>query len=115
MNWTDDPMHDTRFRMFTPGDTYMVYPGGRSSIRFERIIEGVEAVEKCRILRAEYASSHQTEALRRLDAAIQLFQSGKLANDKTSAQLVNYLQRVLNGLPDDTGLSLFKPVGEASK
>ena len=113
MNWTDDPMHDTRFRMFTPGDTYMVYPGGRSSIRFERIIEGVEAAEKCRILRAEYASGHQTEALRRLDAAIQLFQSGKLATDKTAAQLVNYLQRVLNGLPDDTGLSRFKPEGEA--
>lgn len=112
MNWTDDPLHDTRFRMFTAGDTYMVYPGGRSSIRFERIIEGVEAAEKCRILRAEYEASHQDEKLRRLNAAIQLFQSGKLETDNTAAQMVNHLQRVLNELPDDPGTPRLNAMGE---
>lgn len=91
----------------------MVYPGGRSSIRFERIIEGVEAAEKCRILRAEYEASHQDEKLRRLNAAIQLFQSGKLETDKTAAQMVNHLQRVLNELPDDPGKPRLKTKREA--
>lgn len=50
LNWTDDPVHDTRFRMFAPGDTYMVYPGPRTSVRFERLIEGIQQAEKARLL-----------------------------------------------------------------
>lgn len=100
MNWTDDPMHDTRFRLFTPGDTYMVYPGGRSSIRFERVIEGVEAAEKYRILREEYEQSHQTEALHRLNNVLEGFKSGHLASEEEAAYHVNRLQRVLNGLTE---------------
>lgn len=40
-NWTNDPLTDTRFHMFAPGDTYFVYPDGRSSIRYERMLEGI--------------------------------------------------------------------------
>src|SRR3546814_397171 len=37
--WVKDPLHDTRFRAWPAGDTYLVYPGGRSSIRFEQLID----------------------------------------------------------------------------
>ena len=39
----------------------MVYPGARSSVRFERLIDGIEISEKVRTLRAKYPE--QKEAL----------------------------------------------------
>ena len=35
------------------GDTYLVYPYNRSSMRFERLIDGIENAEKIRQLRRE--------------------------------------------------------------
>ncbi len=100
MNWTDDPLRDTRFRMFTPGDTYVVYPGGRSGIRFERIIEGVQAAEKIRILRELYAQNGDTEVLQKLNNAIAAFESGVVSEYNSSAWLVNYLESLLNQSPE---------------
>ena len=34
-SWTRDPEHDARFRSWAAGDTYMVYPEGRTSVRFD--------------------------------------------------------------------------------
>jgi hypothetical protein len=42
---------DTRFITWGAGDCYLLYPGGRTSARFERMIEGIQAYEKIRILR----------------------------------------------------------------
>ena len=50
MNWNDDPLHDTRYRLFGSGDTFCIYPGPRSSVRFESFIKGVQLAEKVRIL-----------------------------------------------------------------
>ncbi len=99
MNWTNDPLRDTRFRMFTPGDTYIVYPGARSGIRFERIIEGIQAAEKVRLLREEFTREGKTEELQALEAALKPFQTGVLSFPNTSARLVNVLQSVLNDAP----------------
>ncbi len=99
MNWTDDPLVDTRFRMFTPGDTYIVYPGGRSGIRHERIIEGVQAAEKVRILREEYEAAGNTEASQRLEQVLSAFSSGVVTNINSSARLVNYMHSLLNDAP----------------
>lgn len=38
-SWTESPLQDSRFRSWAAGDCYLVYPDGRSSIRFERLIE----------------------------------------------------------------------------
>ena len=46
-------MLDSRFTAWAAGDTYILYPDGRSSTRFERLIEGIQAYEKIRILRNE--------------------------------------------------------------
>ncbi len=62
-SWTEDPIRDSRFRTWAAGDTYMVYPEGRSSIRFERLVEGVQDFEKMRILRAEPGKGEIIEAL----------------------------------------------------
>ena len=48
-SWTADPEHDARFRTWAAGDCYMVYPGGRSSVRFEKLLEGLQLYEKARL------------------------------------------------------------------
>lgn len=52
-SWTEDPLSDSRFRRFPAGDTYMVYPGGLSSVRFERLREGIQDFEKISIIKKE--------------------------------------------------------------
>ena len=54
-SWPARPEYDSRFRRWASGDTYIVYPDARSSVRFERLIDGVEFYEKVRTLRAKYA------------------------------------------------------------
>ncbi len=67
-SWPENPEVDSRFSNFASGDTYFPYPYGRSSLRFERMIDGIEAAEKIRILRAD-PSLDLTE----LDKALQPF------------------------------------------
>ena len=50
-SWVKNPLQDSRFTAWAAGDTYMIYPEGRSSIRFERLIEGIQSYEKIRILK----------------------------------------------------------------
>ena len=52
-SWVEKPLHDSRFTNWAAGDTYILYPDARTSIRFERLIEGIQAYEKIRILRNE--------------------------------------------------------------
>ena len=44
------------------GDTYFVYPYNRSSVRFERLIDGIEIAEKIRQLRREGVDTAPVEA-----------------------------------------------------
>ena len=52
-SWCENPMMSSRYGNWPAGDTYLVYPEGRSSIRFERLIDGIEVSEKVRILKKE--------------------------------------------------------------
>jgi hypothetical protein len=65
-SWTENPLTDSRFRCNPAGDTYIVYPGGRSSIHFERLREGIQDAEKIRILREKFTLSSDAEALAKL-------------------------------------------------
>jgi hypothetical protein len=49
--WAADPLRDARHVLWPAGDTFLVYPGGHSSIRFEKLREGISDVEKIRVLR----------------------------------------------------------------
>ncbi len=55
-SWVEDPLTDSRFRTWPAGDTYFVYPGARSSIRFERLREGIQDYEKIKILKSEFGN-----------------------------------------------------------
>lgn len=52
-SWCKDPVMDSRYGAWPAGDTFLVYPEGRSSVRFERLIDGIEVSEKVRILKKE--------------------------------------------------------------
>ena len=49
-SWVENPLTDSRFRTWPAGDTYIVYPEARSSIRFERLVEGIQDIEKLKLI-----------------------------------------------------------------
>lgn len=48
--WSLDPMKDSRYDNYASGDCFLVYPGNRSSVRFEKLRDGIEEFEKLRTL-----------------------------------------------------------------
>ncbi|MDG5800592.1 DUF6067 family protein [Marinilabiliaceae bacterium ANBcel2] len=66
-SWVEDPLSDSRFRAWPAGDTYQVYPGPRSSIRFERLIEGIQDFEKIRLVKSALKKKGEKEKLHELE------------------------------------------------
>jgi len=88
-SWNADPLHDARFRRWVAGDTYKVYPGNRSSIRFERLREGIQDYEKVNILRKEYSQAGNSENLKKLEDAIKNFELEILKKSPASDAVKN--------------------------
>jgi hypothetical protein len=59
--WPADPARDARHPFWPAGDCYLVYPGGNSCIRFEKLREGIVDFEKIRIIRNKAAKSANTK------------------------------------------------------
>jgi hypothetical protein len=55
--WPEDPVRDARFGSWPAGDCFLVYPGANSSIRYEKLREGIADYEKIRILKGLAAGS----------------------------------------------------------
>jgi hypothetical protein len=49
--WPEDPMRDARFGSWPAGDCYLVYPGANSSVRYEKLREGIVDYEKMMIVK----------------------------------------------------------------
>ena len=62
-SWPSDPQMDSRFGSWPAGDTYLTYPQCHSSLRFERLIDGIESAEKVRRLRAAGVDISDVEAM----------------------------------------------------
>lgn len=95
--WVKDPLLDSRFRTWAAGDTYIVYPGPRTSIRFERLIEGIQDYEKIRILRAEFAAKGQVDKAQQLEKALRQFDVTILSGT-AAADILNPAKALLNSL-----------------
>lgn len=85
-SWVKDPLRDSRFRAFGAGDCFQIYPGGRSSVRMERLIEGIQDYEKVRILREEF--KNDPVKLKKLEEILAEFKLEKLA-EIPAAEMVN--------------------------
>lgn len=71
-SWVEDPLESTDFTKWPSGDCFLVYPGNRSSIRFERLRDGFEDFEKIALLRtqASKGSPELRKAVDDLDALL---------------------------------------------
>ena len=84
-NWPRDPLLDSSFPghrgkgSWKPGDTYLLYPDGRTSVRWEAFRDSVENFEKIRSLRAA------GKATAELDAALAALKFDKDSATKSAA------------------------------
>ena len=91
-SWTEDPLRDSRFWSWAAGDTYSIYPGPRSSIRFQRLTEGLQDCEKIHILRQQLNGKR----LEQLNAMLAKFTPEYMATKKQSAsEMVRELHDML--------------------
>ena len=74
-SWTLDPLADARFRTWPAGDCFVVYPGGRGSVRFSKLTEGIQDFEKIRILRAQWQKEGNEAKLAQLAEILKPFTS----------------------------------------
>jgi hypothetical protein len=61
-SWNRNPLASTDFGNWPSGDCFLVYPGNRSSIRFERLRDGIEQYEKINLLRSRAGESSAAAA-----------------------------------------------------
>ena len=94
-SWPLEPLLDSRFRTWAAGDTYLVYPGARSCIRFERLIEGVQAHEKINILRQEFEKNGNKAGLKKIEKMLAPFNLGDMP-EIPAAVTVNRANQILN-------------------
>jgi hypothetical protein len=94
-SWTSNPLHDTRFRTWAAGDCYLVYPGA-SSIRMERLVEGIQDYEKLRLLKDEFTSTNSTATLERLNRLVSSFTLDNLTQ-QGAAKMTEEARAMLNG------------------
>ncbi len=95
--WNANPNQDTRFGSWLGGDTYLVYPNNTTSIRFERLREGIQDVEKIRIIRHKLTAEGKTEALNTLNQHIQNFSNKNIKREMIPNHVKN-AKKFLNSL-----------------
>jgi hypothetical protein len=89
-SWTKQPNQDSRYGSWPAGDCYLVYPGG-SSIRMERLVEGIQAYEKARLLRP---SLNLLQA-KQLDEMLLYFAPNTYKADKDPVALLRQMNDLL--------------------
>ena len=94
-SWVKNPLQDSRFTALAAGDTYMIYPEGRSSIRFERLIEGIQSYEKIRILKEEFEKKGNKSAIKKIDKILKAFDEFSL-EEIPAATVVTKAKEAIN-------------------
>lgn len=71
--WPEDPLRETSYwghpyhRYLPAGDTFLIYPGPRSSVRWELLRDGFEEWEKLRLLREAHGGELPVELAKLLE------------------------------------------------
>ena len=94
-NFNKSPYTDTRFGPFAAGDTYLIYPKNETSIRLEKLIDGIQQVEKIKILKKDLPAG--SAGLTDLDNQINNFNNKNVNRDLIPSQVKN-LKKSLNSL-----------------
>ena len=92
-SWVKAPCQDSRFRTWPSGDCFFVYPG-ESSIRMERLVQGIQDYEKIQLLMGEL-TGRKLELLRQ---TVEKFRSNKYEPKDDAAQMIRQAEAVLRQL-----------------
>lgn len=96
-SWPHRPEYDSRFRNWGSGDTYMIGSDARSTLRFERTYNGIEAYEKVHILRK--LAADKPEVIQPLEDKLREFDSYELRDNKLPwSTILSELNDVLNSV-----------------
>lgn len=101
--WTGDVARDARHVSWPAGDCFLVYPGGHSSIRFEKLREGFVDFEKLRILKEQAAKSSNKEVKalwQALELHLETFMKEKDFNTDKIIQDVNKGRQLVSQLSE---------------
>ncbi len=101
-SWTKDPLKDTRFRTWPAGDCFIVYPEGRSSVHFEKLIEGIQDYEKAQILMARWREDGNVAMLNRMNEALKAFTLNRLEAEGPEKALAT-VKALVNPVPECSG------------
>lgn len=96
-SWNKEPLIDTRFTAWGAGDCFFVYPDGRSSIRMEKLIEGIQDFEKIRMLRDQFEREKNFSKLKKIDEILLPFEVKKLDGTPAS-NLIEKARKALSEL-----------------
>ena len=80
-SWTAEPEKDSRFTSWPAGDTYIIYPGNSSSIRWERLVQGIESFEKWHIMMDDAKSRNDKSMQNKLNKLLEILDFNKIANE----------------------------------
>lgn len=94
-SWPRNPLQDSRFTAWPAGDTYQVYPGPLSSIRFEKLIEGIQDFEKIRFLKEDFKNRKDEGKQKELEAILASFDIDAL-QQQTAEEMVRKAKLFLN-------------------
>ncbi len=104
--WPADPSRDARHTAWPAGDCFLVYPGGNSCIRYEKLREGIVDFEKMKILREKAAQSNDKQAkdlVKQLDQHLTIFLSEKAFDSKKITADVEKGRSIVEQLSDRLG------------
>lgn len=93
-SWTKEPELDSRFTAWPAGDTYVVYPFSISSVRWERLVQGIQQFEKYKILLDEAERSGNKQRVARLQKILNKVDISKIANE--SERMVKEFRTSIN-------------------
>src|SRR5260221_13989218 len=96
-------MRDERHGLLPSGDCFLVYPGGNSCVRFEKLREGIVDYEKIRILREEASKSHDKDVknlMQQLDEHLKTFLAEKDFDTKKIIDDVSKGKKIVEELSD---------------
>ena len=93
-SWTVMPEEDSRFTAWPAGDTYVIYPFSLSSVRWERLVQGIQQFEKYRILLDEAEKKGDTSRVKALKRLLKSIDVKRIADE--SEKMVNGFRNALN-------------------
>ncbi len=94
-SWPQNPLTDSRFTAWPAGDTYQVYPGPMTSIRFEKMIEGIQDFEKIHILKNSFTQSGNQAKVAELNQLLSTFDL-KMLKEIPSEKTIDEAKSKLN-------------------